>query len=188
MPFFYGNCVTRSLYFKRSHLVLEALMKILALLVGSWAFLLLSVSGAESLSHFEALKKARGGAQARAPHTGGKSGRSFTVTLTTYWAIGNGSDYWTRKHTSSTGQPLVAGVSVAADPRVIPYGSIIDIKGVGRRVVKDTGSHVVKRVASLRRGVSYPVIDLFFERREDALRFARSNPAFAEVRVVKLGS
>ncbi len=115
-------------------------------------------------------------------------GKAFTVTLTTYWAKGAGSDYWTRKHVSSTGQKLVSGVSVAADPRVIPYGSLIEIKGVGRRVVKDTGSHVVQRVASRKRGVPYPVVDLFFDNREDALHFARNNSAFAEVKVLRLGA
>lgn len=117
-----------------------------------------------------------------------KSGKAFTVTLTTYWAQGKGSDYWTRKFTSATGQRLVAGVSVAADPRVIPYGSLIEIKGIGRRVVKDTGSHVIRRVASYKRGVNYPVIDLFFDRREEALRFARSSSPFAEVKVIRFGT
>ncbi|NJK91965.1 MAG: hypothetical protein HC904_09150 [Blastochloris sp.] len=116
------------------------------------------------------------------------TGKTFTVTLTTYWARGRGSDYWTRKYTSATGQKLVAGVSVAADPKVIPYGSIIEIEGLGRRVVKDTGSHVIKRVASHRRGVSYPVIDLFFESREEALAFARKNPSFAQVKVIQRGN
>lgn len=116
-----------------------------------------------------------------------KSAKTFTVTLTTYWAQGKGSDYWTRKFTSSTGQRLVAGVSVAADPRVIPYGSLIEIKGLGRRVVKDTGSHVISRLASLNRGVNYPVIDLFFERRDEALRFARSSSPFAEVKIIRYG-
>ena len=112
------------------------------------------------------------------------SKKGFTVTLTTYWAVGRGSDYWTRRFTSSTGQRLIDGVTVAADPKVIPYGSIIDIEGVGRRIVKDTGSHVVQRVASRRRGVNYPVIDLFFASRQDALVFARNHGPFAEVRII----
>lgn len=151
------------------------------------SLLLFGAGGAKASSRFEAMKNANLSKAGKSSRVSSRGGKTFTVTLTTYWAQGAGSDYWTRKKISSTGQKLVPGVSVAADPRVIPYGSIIDIKGVGRRVVKDTGAHVVRRVASQRRGVNYPVIDLFFERREDALRFARSNPAFAEVKVVKLG-
>ena len=109
------------------------------------------------------------------------------VTLTTYWARGRGSDRWTRQFQSATGLRLQQGISVAADPEVFPYGSIIDIPGVGRRVVKDTGTDVVQRVASRKRGVNYPVIDIFFESRKDALQFARNNPPFAEVRIVQVG-
>jgi len=108
----------------------------------------------------------------------------FTVTLTTYWAIGRGSDYWTRRFTSSTGQKLVDRVTVAADPKILPYGSVIDIQGVGRRVVSDTGTHVIRRVASRKRGVNYPVVDLFFANRRDALEFARNHAPFAEVRII----
>lgn len=114
-------------------------------------------------------------------------GETVKVTLTTYWARGRGADRWTRNFQSSTGLRLQPGVSVAADPRVFPYGSVIEIPGVGRRVVKDTGTHVVQRVASRKRGVDYPVIDIFFETREEAMRFAHSNPPFAEVRVVQTG-
>lgn len=98
--------------------------------------------------------------------------------------MGRGSDYWTRRFTSSTGTRLVAGVSVAADPRIIPYGSIIEIEGVGRRIVKDTGTHVIQRLASRKRGVDYPVIDLFFSSRQEALLFARNHPPFAQVWIV----
>lgn len=120
--------------------------------------------------------------------TNTKGGKTFTATLTTYWAIGQGSDYWTRRFTSSTGTKLQDGVTVAVDPRVIPYGSVIEIAGLGRRVAKDTGAHVVQRVASLKRGVNYPVIDIFFSNREDALEFARKSPPFAEVKIISYGA
>jgi len=113
-----------------------------------------------------------------------KAPKGFTVTLTTYWAVGSGSDYWTRRFRSSTGQPLIDGVTVAADPLVLPYGSIIEIEGVGRRVVKDTGTHVINRVASHKRGVDYPVIDIFFANRREAIMFAQNHAPFAVVTLV----
>lgn len=112
-------------------------------------------------------------------------GKTFTATLTTYWAQGGGSDYWSKKGIGATGERLQAGITVAADPRVLPYGTVIEIAGIGKRVVQDTGSHVVERLASRKRGVNYPVIDLYFENRSDALRFAGRNEPFAEIRVVK---
>jgi cystine transport system substrate-binding protein len=39
---------------------------------------------------------------------------------------------------------------VAADPRLLPYGTIVDIPGVGRRVVDDTGGGMRR---SARRGI-----------------------------------
>lgn len=129
--------------------------------------------------------KGGGGSKTRKLASSKSFKNAFIVTLTTYWAVGRGSDYWTRRFTSATGQRLVPGLSVAADPKVIPYGSIIEIEGVGRRVVKDTGTHVIQRVASRKRGVDYPVIDLFFKSRQEALAFARKHPPFAEVKIIK---
>src|SRR5690606_4918834 len=103
-------------------------MKKLELLGCLLAVLLAGTAGAEASSRFEAMKSQRSGKMADSRGGQSKKGKTFTVTLTTYWAVGKGSDYWTRKRISSTGQRLVPGVSVAADPRVIPYGSIIEIK------------------------------------------------------------
>lgn len=116
---------------------------------------------------------------------GEESGR--LVTLTTYWSSGAGSDRWSAENQSASGQELRENSSVAADPSIYPYGTIIDIKGVGQRVALDTGSDVIKRKASRLRGVNYPVIDLFFESKSEALRFSQSYPTFTTVRIVKLG-
>jgi 3D (Asp-Asp-Asp) domain-containing protein len=106
------------------------------------------------------------------------------VTLTTYWAKGGPTDHWTANGQSATGTRLREGFSVAVDPEVFPYGSILEIEGVGRRVAKDTGTDVVNRVASTKRGVDFPVVDIYFENRADAQAFASLDRPFARVRVV----
>ena len=41
-----------------------------------------------------------------------------------------------------SGLPVQAGVTVAADPDVLPLGSVIYIEGVGIRIVQDTGGAI----------------------------------------------
>lgn len=43
---------------------------------------------------------------------------------------------------TASGTPVQAGVTVAADPDVLPLGSAVYIEGVGLRYVQDTGSAV----------------------------------------------
>lgn len=43
---------------------------------------------------------------------------------------------------TASGAPVQAGVTVAADPDILPLGSAIYIEGVGLRYVQDTGSAV----------------------------------------------
>lgn len=40
---------------------------------------------------------------------------------------------------TSTGKDARIADGIAVDPRVLPYGSIVDIPGLGRRVADDTG-------------------------------------------------
>jgi len=63
------------------------------------------------------------------------------------------------------------------DPRVIPYGSLVTITGWGTFLAVDTGSDVISRKASHKRGLSCPVVDIFFYEESDALRSARQKPA-----------
>lgn len=66
--------------------------------------------------------------------------------------------------------------SAAVDPKLIPFGKRIKIPELDLNLVAvDTGSAVKKRTASLKNKRSEPVIDLFFENKEDALSFCRRN-------------
>jgi 3D (Asp-Asp-Asp) domain-containing protein len=103
--------------------------------------------------------------------------------VTAYWA-GEG-DYYTSHGLSSTGIRLHEG-HCAVDPRVIPYGSVVKIAGVGSYVAVDTGSAVISREAAREIGHTSEernalVIDLFFESRRDGEHFAANGPKFASI-------
>jgi 3D (Asp-Asp-Asp) domain-containing protein len=103
--------------------------------------------------------------------------------VTAYWA-GEG-DYYTGKCLSSTGIHLHDG-HCAVDPRIIPYGSVVEIAGVGKYVAVDTGSAVISREAAREAAHTTEernalVIDLFFESRRDGERFAANGPKYAAI-------
>jgi 3D (Asp-Asp-Asp) domain-containing protein len=111
-----------------------------------------------------------------------RGGRLARVTA--YWA-GEG-DYYTGHDLSATGIHLHDG-HCAVDPSIIPYGSVVEIAGVGKYLAVDTGSAVISRTAA-REAAHTPeehdalVIDLFFESREDGERFAANGPKYATIR------
>jgi len=116
----------------------------------------------------------------RTSHTSG-SGRLARVTA--YWA-GEG-DYYTGKCLSSTGIHLHDG-HCAVDPRIIPYGSTVNIAGVGTYLAVDTGSAVISREAAREAAHNQAerealVIDVFFEHRRDGERFAAAATKYAVV-------
>lgn len=102
--------------------------------------------------------------------------------LTAYWTT---EDPWTAKHESSTGIRLHEG-HCAVDPKLIPYGSVVQIPGMGNYVAVDTGSAVISRQAALGSGQTKAerdalVVDLFFENRKEAEEFAAHGPAYVAV-------
>ena len=106
----------------------------------------------------------------------------YLARLTAYWTQ---EDYWTSRHMSSTGVHLQEG-HCAVDPSRIPYGSMVQIPGMGSYLAVDTGSAVVSRQAA--KGAAHNaaernalVVDLFFENRKDAERFAQNGPSYAAV-------
>lgn len=61
---------------------------------------------------------------------------------------------------TATGTYAVEGVTIAVDPTVIPYSSLVDIEGIGTFVAEDCGG-----------AIKGNKIDIYFERHEDALKF-----------------
>jgi len=110
--------------------------------------------------------------------------KEIKVRITAYWAKGGDTDGWSQKRQSSTGVTLKPNVSVAVDPRIIPYFSRIYIPNLGFRVAHDTGTAVINKKAS---GGKYPVIDIFFLNKKDALKFANNNPKIVKVKIYNKG-
>jgi len=110
--------------------------------------------------------------------------KELKVRITAYWARGGDTDGWSAKRQSSTGVKLKPNVSVAVDPRIIPYFSRVYIPNLGMRIAHDTGTDVIRRKASQGK---YPVIDIFFLHKKDALKFANNNPKIVKVKVYNRG-
>jgi 3D (Asp-Asp-Asp) domain-containing protein len=117
--------------------------------------------------------------------------KKMLARVTVYWAYGSGTDKWSAKKQSSTGTKLECGKHIAVDPKVIPYGSKVELQKNGQEVLVkavDTGSAVKKRKAAIAMAKTdeerkAPVIDLFFEKKSDALNYAKSNPHYQWVDV-----
>jgi len=103
------------------------------------------------------------------------------VRLTVYWKT---EDKWTNAGKTSTGGPLVSYKTLAADPRDFPYYSKISIPELGIvGTVFDTGSALKTRKAAKQMGKNVPVLDLYIEKRQDALDFIKGKPYFVNVEV-----
>lgn len=61
---------------------------------------------------------------------------------------------------TSTGVYAVEGVTIAVDPTVIPYGSLVDIEGFGTYIAEDCGG-----------AIKGNRIDIYFDSHEAALKF-----------------
>ncbi len=118
-------------------------------------------------------------AKANAPAT---SAPVHLARVTAYWP---GEDYFTNHHRTSSGVRLREGIC-AVDPRIIPYGSLVQIPGVGSYLAMDTGTAVISRKAARESGQnrqerSALVIDLYFASRRAGELFTREGPKFAMV-------
>lgn len=113
--------------------------------------------------------------QLSSPKFSGDNSKGYPLAayLTVYWSKGSGTDIYTAAKMSSTGRVLAEGVSAAVDPVIIPYLSRIDIPYIGTRFAVDTGGAVKARKAS---GGRRPIIDVYFEKKQDAIAFITSIP------------
>ncbi len=112
---------------------------------------------------------------------GGAASRLARVTV--YWP--EEGDFYTRNRKSSTGIRLRDG-HCAVDPKVIPYGSVVNVPGIGRLIAVDTGGAIVSRRAARLAGQtreqrSAIVIDVFCSTREKARALIKRVKHFAVV-------
>jgi 3D (Asp-Asp-Asp) domain-containing protein len=110
------------------------------------------------------------------------SSQGRLARITAYWP---GEDHYTSRKQSATGVRLRNGFC-AVDSRIIPYGSVVTIPGVGSYVAMDTGTAVITRKAARESGHnseerSALVIDLYFPSRRAGELFSREGPKFAMV-------
>ena len=120
-------------------------------------------------------------ARPRAVRPAAPNGRLARVTA--YWS--SEGDYFTRHGIASTGVRLHDG-HCAVDPNIIPYGSVVDIAGVGKFLAVDTGTAVIERTAAREGGHTSAernalVIDLYFESRRAGEAFASSEAKWAPI-------
>ena len=118
------------------------------------------------------------GTQEISTYHNSSSGSLHTVICTVtayspdYESTGKTPDHPLYKITA-TGSTAEEGRTVAADFDFLPPGSLIEIEGIGLRVVEDTGG-----------GLSNTHIDLYFESHEKAVEFGRQQK---EIKVLRLG-
>ncbi len=108
---------------------------------------------------------------------------SRLARVTVYWP--DEGDFYTRNRKSSTGTRLRDG-HCAVDPKVIPYGSVVNVPGVGPLVAVDTGGAVVSRRAARTAGRTREqrgaiVIDIFCSTRSKALALIKRVKHFAVI-------
>jgi hypothetical protein len=108
---------------------------------------------------------------------------SRLARVTVYWP--DEGDFYTRNRKSSTGVCLNDG-HCAVDPKVIPYGSVVNVPGVGRLVAVDTGKAVISRRAARTTGRtreqrSAIVIDIFCSTRTKAKALIKRVKHFAVI-------
>jgi 3D (Asp-Asp-Asp) domain-containing protein len=108
---------------------------------------------------------------------------SRLARLTTYWPEEGDSN--TKRRLSSTGVRLRDG-HCAVDPKVIPYGSVVTIPGVGKFVAVDTGPAVVSRRAARESGRNSKervalVVDIYCSSRSKAHAVEASSAEFAVI-------
>lgn len=94
--------------------------------------------------------------------------------------------YWGDKHTATGNKPK-QGITLAVDPKVIPYGSKVEIPGIGSNfIAHDTGPAVVKKTAAKKmRNHKAIVVDVFCKNKHEAKKLIKKHPHFIKIKVFK---
>jgi len=106
------------------------------------------------------------------------SAKSFKARITFYYPNEARSGF-----KSAKGDRLIPWKSAAVCFRTIPYGSKINIPGIGTLVAQDTGSAVISRKAARLNGQNVPVIDVCVTNRADMVRMQHEFPMFVDVKI-----
>lgn len=94
------------------------------------------------------------------------------MTVTAYDGCERCCGAWSAGGITSTGKKASICDGVAADPRLLPYGTRLEIPGIGIRVVDDTGGAMRK---DGKKGVYH--IDVRMKTHQEALNWGRKNLA-----------
>lgn len=71
------------------------------------------------------------------------------------------------KPTTASGEPAVEGITVGADWGTIPVGTVIELEGIGERVVQDKpAGWIIDKYDGM-------IIDLYFDNHQDAWDFGK---------------
>lgn len=97
-----------------------------------------------------------------------KKPRTVKMLVTGYCPCTICCEGWSGWNETATGDDARICDGVAADPRLIPYRTVLRIPGVGKREVDDTGG---KMRQSAKRNVYH--IDVRFRTHKEAKRFGR---------------
>lgn len=107
---------------------------------------------------------------------------SLIARVTAYAPDEPGADWYTRRRKCSSDVRLrLRAGHCSVDPRLIPYGSLVKVEGWGTFRAVDTGDAVVNQRASRRK---FPIIDVFFERWQEALEAVEQKPKIVKVEVL----
>ena len=93
--------------------------------------------------------------------------------------------YWNDPITS-TGVKPKQGLTIAVDPKIIPYGTEVYIPKMKKTfVAQDTGSHVKSRLASKKQGREDIVIDVYCDTKNEAQKKIKKYPMFMKIQILK---
>lgn len=112
----------------------------------------------------------------------GAEKQEYIARVTYYWP-GNGGQVG---HRTATGKRASCGETIAVDPRIIPYGSVVKIPQMNKEVLAiDTGGAIKNRTASKKLGKDNIVIDVFCGNRAIAMARIKKYPLFMKIIVEK---